>query len=146
MKKWGALFLFLICSCSSFAKDLEPKTFLAIFKAKELKELKTSLKQIESQFSEVFKTKTYSGNSELALLIEIPSCDFDECFLGEFLVNLEGDQKVQLQNIAFRLFDLTENKELHQAYMALYEDGLSKKKKEVKSARQTSGQLGGPGH
>ena len=146
MKKLLLIFTLLICCNSGFAKDPESKTFLALFKPKELKELKTSLKQIESQFSDVFKTKTYAGNSEFALLIEIPACDFDECFLGEFLVNLEGDRKMQLQNIAFRVFDLTENKELHQAYLSMYEESLSKKKKDSKTARQSSGLLGGPGH
>ncbi|WP_332912327.1 hypothetical protein [Algoriphagus boritolerans] len=73
-----------------------------LFKSKELKEIKTSIRDIESQFSSFYSTKYYAGNSELALLIAIPSCDFDECFLGEFLVNLEDGRKVQLQTIAFR--------------------------------------------
>ncbi|MDX5339161.1 MAG: hypothetical protein LPK25_09040 [Cyclobacteriaceae bacterium] len=146
MKKLLLIFICSICCSSGFAKDPEPKTFLALFKAKELKELKTSLKQIESQFSDVFKTKTYAGNSELALLIEIPACDFDECFLGEFLINLDESRKMQLQNIAFRVFDLTENKDLHQTYLALYEESQSKKKKDSKTAKLSSGLLGGPGH
>ncbi|HCH42824.1 MAG TPA: hypothetical protein DEV63_00250, partial [Algoriphagus sp.] len=95
-------------SLSALAKDAETKTFLVLFKSKELKAHQTSLKAIESQFSS-FNTKTYSGNSELALLIEIPSCDFDECFLGDFLVTT-GDQDIKLQEIAFRLFDMTESK------------------------------------
>jgi hypothetical protein len=145
MKKLAALLLLMICCNLGFANDPETKTFLVLFKAKELKELKTNLKQIESQFSFVFKTKIYSGNSELALFIEIPNCDFDECFLGEFLVDLENGEKLQLQNIAFRLFDLTANQELHQAYVAMYEDVVARKKNS-KSARNSSISLSGPGH
>lgn len=135
MKKLVTLLFLLICSASVFAKDPESKTFLVLFKSKELKEIKTTIRAIESQFSSVFTTRQYSGNSELALLIEIPSCDFDECFLGEFLVDLEDGKKVQLQQIAFRLFDLTENKALHQQYLAMYEESLLEKKKAGKASR-----------
>ncbi|WP_187174753.1 hypothetical protein [Algoriphagus sp. AK58] len=138
MKKLAILLFIFIFSSSGFAKDPESKTFLALFKSKELKDYKTNLKDIESQFSSFFSTKTYDGNSELALLIEIPSCDFDECFLGEFLVNLGDGSKIQLQNLAFRLFDLTENKSLHQTYQAMYEASMAQKKKIQKSAKSAS--------
>lgn len=135
MKKLATLLICMICCASVFAKDPESKTFLVLFKSKELKEAKTSIKEIESQFSLAFSTKSYEGNSEPALLIEIPSCDFDECFLGEFLVDLPNGQKLQLQQIAFRLFDLTENQSLHQQYMAMYEESLTPRKKPTKSAK-----------
>jgi len=135
MKKLAILLFLMICSASVFAKDPESKTFLVLFKSKGLKEIKTTIRAIESQFSSVFSTRYYSGNSELALIIEIPSRDFDECFLGEFLIDLEDGKKVQLQQIAFRLFDLTENKSLHQQYLALYEDSLLEKKKAAKASK-----------
>ncbi len=125
----------MICSASVFAKDPESKTFLVLFESKELKEIKTTIRAIGSQFSSAFSTKYYSGNSELALIIEIPFCDFDECFLGEFLIDLEDGKKVQLQQIAFRLFDLTENKSLHQQYLILYEESLLEKKKAAKASK-----------
>lgn len=146
MKKLATLLILMICYTSVFAKDPETKTFLVIFKSKELKEIKTSLREIESQFSLFFNTKLYSGNSELALIIEIPSCDFDECFLGEFLVKLEEGKKVQLQKIAFRLYDLTENKILHQQYMAMFEESQMLKKKAAKTTRADSKSLSAPGH
>lgn len=146
MKKVAILILALICCSSVSAKEPVSKTFLVLFKSKELKEIKTTIKDIESQFSSVFATRHYAGNSELALFIEIPSCDFDECFLGEFLVDLENGQKVQLQQIAFRLFDLTENKMLHQQYTAMYEESLLSKKKAAKAAKSDSKTLGAPGH
>ena len=146
MKRLVFLLLFLIGYNSAFAKDPDPRTFLVLFKAKELKELKTTIREIESQFSNAFDTRYYSGNSELALLIEIPSCDFDACFLGEFLVELENGQQVQLQQIAFRLFDLTENKALHQQYLAMYEESLIAKKKAAKALKADSEQRGASGH
>ncbi len=100
--------------------------------------MKISIREIESQFSAAFSTKSYEGNSEPALLIQIPSGNFDECFVGEFLVNLNNGQKVQLQQIAFRLFDLTENKTLHQQYLAMYEESMTPKKKATKSAKSAS--------
>lgn len=138
MKKLAILLFLMICCDSVFAKDPESKTFLVLFKSKELKELKTSIRDIESQFSSFFSTKYYAGNSELALIIDIPSCDFDECFLGEFLVNLEDGRKVQLQTIAFRLFDLTENKSLHQQYLTMYEANNGAKKKTSKVIKADS--------
>lgn len=138
MKKLATLLVIMICCASVFAKDPESKTFLVLFKSKELKESKTNIREIESQFSSAFSTKYYSGNSELALIIEIPSCDFDECFLGEFLVDLEDGRKVQLQQIAFRLFDLTENKRIHQQYLAMYEQSVSAKKKAAKATKADS--------
>jgi hypothetical protein len=128
MKKTAMLLLGFFCYASVFANDSGDKTFLVLFKSKELKDKNISLKEIESQFSGFFKTKSYSGNSELALFIDIPSCDFDTCFLGEFLVELGNKEKSQLQSIAFRLFDLTENKKLHQSYLAQYEESIQKKK------------------
>lgn len=137
MKKLATiLFLFLYIS-PGFAKDPETKTFLALFKPTELKQNKISLKSIEAQFS-FFSTKTYDGNSEMALLIVIPSCDFDACFLGEFLVTLGDGRNVQLQQLAFRVFDLSENKSLHQRYMAMYEESLVQKKKNLKSVKAAS--------
>jgi hypothetical protein len=112
--------------------------FLVLFKSKELKEIRTSLKEIEAQFSGVFSTETFEGNSDPAILIEIPTSDFDACFLGEFLVDLKNGEKVQLQHIAFRLFDLTQNQTLHQQYLAMYEENMALKKKTTKSSKAAS--------
>lgn len=127
MRKFAVLILLLLCTFSVFAKGTDSKTFLVIFKAKELKTLKTSLKEIETQFSS-FKTRAYSGNSELALLIDIPSCEFDECFLGQILIEMGSGQQMKLQDIAFRLFDMTESQKTLQVYLTAYEENLQKKK------------------
>jgi|SRR5690606_29730328 len=138
MKKLASLLLILICCSSAFASDPETKTFLVLFKSKELKEVKTNIRAIEAQFADNFPTRFYSGNSELALIIEIPSGNFDKCFLGEFLVNLENGQQIQLQQIAFRLYDLTENKVLAQQYREMYEQSLVAKKKAAKASKADS--------
>ena len=138
MKILATYLIFFFCQVSGFPKDPEPRVFLVLFKSTELKQNKTNLKSIESQFSSFFSTKTYDGNSELALVIEIPSCDFDKCFLGEFLVNLGNGTKTQLQELAFRVFDLSENKVLHQHYLSLYEESQALKKKSQKGPRADS--------
>ncbi|WP_268036049.1 hypothetical protein [Algoriphagus sp. PAP.12] len=111
----------------SWANEDDTKTFLVLFKSKELKSHQTNLKEIESQFS-LFDTKTYSGNSELALLIEIPSCDFDECFLGDFLIDTGKNSAIKLQEIAFRLFDITESKKTMEVYLEAHQNQENSKR------------------
>ncbi len=122
MKRVAILIVTLFCSLSVFASENETKTFLVIFKSKELKSHKVSLKEIESQFSSVYKTKSYEGNSEPSVMIDIPACDFDECFLGDFLISLGKGEEIKLQEIAFRVIDMTESKKaLEQKLLLLSE-------------------------
>ena len=138
MKKIVLLFLF-VCTCSlGFAKELESKTFLVLFDEAELNLLQTNLGSIAQQLSPFFPTKIYGGNSELALLIEIPSAAFNECLLGEYWVNLKDGRRFQLQQLAFRLFDLSENKAVHQRYMRQFDVNVEQKKKALKSAKSAS--------
>lgn len=128
MRSLALLFTFMTLYCSVLAKESEPHSFLVIFKPKELKSLKLTLYEIESQFSTSFKTKSYSGNSELALLINVPACEFDECHLGQFLVNTDTGIQHKLQDIAFRLFDMTESKKVLHQYLTSYEQMSPKRK------------------
>jgi hypothetical protein len=128
MRKFALLSIFLICCCSAFAKEAEPKTFLVIFKSKELKNLKLTLHEIETQFAEYFKTKAYSGNSELALLIDIPACEFDECYLGQLLVESSSGIQHKLQDIAFRLFDMTQSQKTLNLFLTAYDQSIQKRK------------------
>lgn len=128
MKYIGLLAIFLFITLSVSASELESKTFLVIFKAKELKSHQTNLKDIESQFSSAFSTRSYAGNSELAILINITSSEFDECQLGQFLVTLDNNEEIRLENIAFRLVDLTESKKSRNAFLSAYENSQHKKK------------------
>ena len=138
MKKIVFLFLF-VCTCSlGFAKEPESKTFLVLFDQAELNLLQTNIGSIAQQLSPFFPTKIYGGNSELALLIEIPSAAFNECLLGEYWVNLKDGRRFQLQQLAFRLFDLSENKAVHQRYMRQFDANVEQKKKALKSAKSAS--------
>lgn len=134
MKTIGIVLVIFFMSLSTFAKNDDSRTFMVIFKQKELKSLKTSIQKIEAQFSTVFKTKSYSGNSDLTLLIEVPSDEFDTCSLGDFIVELGGDKELKLQEIAFRLFDFTEGKEELQSFISEYED-LQNNRKNDKTAK-----------
>ncbi len=133
MGRFLAIILFSLINFQVFAENPTAKTFLVLFKSQELKQNHINLKSIEAQFS-FYDTKIYEGNSELALLIEIPACDFDECFLGDFLIQINKEESIQLQQIAFRLFDLTENKALLNSYLSLHEAENHKKEKKESTA------------
>lgn len=129
----------LVGTCSlGIGKETESRIFLVLFDEVELNLLRTDMKSIASQLSPFFPTKTYQGNSELAILVEIPSATFNECVLGEYWINLKDGRRFQLQQLAFRLFDLTENKALYQRYVRGVEAGVEQKKKLSKSARPAS--------
>jgi hypothetical protein len=135
MKSVAILIIVLFCSLSARAKENETKTFLIIFKSKELKSNELSLKDIETQFPSFYKTKSYEGNSEPSILIDIPECDFDACFLGNILISLDEDQKIRLEEIAFRVIDLTEGKKALEQRVSL----LGKnQKKYLKSEKTTT--------
>ncbi|MFC5625083.1 hypothetical protein [Algoriphagus winogradskyi] len=133
MKSLGILIITLFLSLSVSAEETESKTFLVIFKSKELKSLNTSLKDIQSQFSSKFKTRSYSGNSELALIIDIPKCDFDACFLGQFLVSRDEGEDMKLQEIAFRLIDMTANKKSLDIFLTAFEASQKKDKNDKRN-------------
>ena len=49
-------------------------------------------------------------------------CDFDECFLGDYLISLGKGEEIKLQEIAFRVIDMTESrKALEQNLLLLSE-------------------------
>jgi len=117
MRKFLAVILFTFIGLQVQAIQPESKTFLVIFQSQELKQNKIALNQIEEQFSS-FDTKSYERNSELALFIEIPSCDFDECFLGDFLVEVSEKKSLKLEDIAFRVYDLTKNESVFEYFLS----------------------------
>lgn len=135
MKKLVLVFLFICTCCLGFAKKLESKTFLVLFDETELELLQTDMGSIAEQLSPFFPTKIYEGNSEPALLIEIPTTAFNECLLGEYWISLSDGRRFQLQQLAFRVFDLSENKALYQRYVSKYEADLEHKKKVQKPAK-----------
>lgn len=134
MKSLGILVITIFLSLSVFARETESKTFLVIFKSKELKSLNTSLKDIQAQFSSAYKTKTYAGNSELAMIINIPECEFDARFLGQYLISLNEGEDVKLQEIAFRLIDMTANRKSLENIITAYEESQKKDKNDKRNS------------
>lgn len=134
MKKIGIVILALFISSAALANDGGSKTFLVLFKSKELKALKISVKEIESHFS-AFKTKSYGGNSEPAMIIELPSGDLGDCFLGQFVVETKKKIKYRLEEIAFRMVDMTSSKEAKENFLIAYEENSQKKKNEKAAQR-----------
>ncbi len=134
MKKLGSLVICFLMSLAVMAEDGDSKKFLFLFNKKELKEHKISMKDIESQFA-AFKTKTYGGNSELALILETPKGNFDECFVGQFLVRNRENINLKLEELAFRMVDMTETKQITNALLAAYEESLQAKKAERKAEK-----------
>ena len=108
---------------------------MVLFDEAELELLQTDMGSIAEQLNPFFPTKSYEGNSELALLIEIPTTTFNECLLGEYWISLSDGRRFQLQQLAFRVFDLSENKALYQRYVSKYESDLEQKKKAQKLAK-----------
>lgn len=138
MKKLILVFLFVCTYSLGFAKEPDSKTFLVLFDEAELELLQTDLESIAEQLSPFFPTKTYKGNSEAALLLEIPTSAFNECLLGEYWVSFSDGRRFQLQQLAFRVFDLSENKAMYQRYVSKYEADLEQKKKAQKLAKPAS--------
>jgi len=138
MKKLVLVFLFVFTYCLGFSKESESKTFLVLFDEAELEMLQTDMGSIAEQLSPFFTTKTYAGNSEPALLLEIPTSAFNECLLGEYWISLSDGRRFQLQQLAFRVFDLSENKALYQRYISKYEADLEQKKKAQKLSKPAS--------
>ena len=134
MRSLGIVAIIMFMSLSSFAKNDDTRTFMVIFKQKELKSLNTNIKNIENQFSSTFKTKSYTGNSDLTLVIEVPTQNIDKCILGDFLVEVGNDKEIKLQDIAFRVFDITEGKEELESFISEYEE-LQQQKKNNKTAK-----------
>jgi len=124
-------FLFTI-SMDAFPKENEKKTFLILFNKSELKKINSSTEFIELNFFEKFNTKSYSGNSDAALLITIPDRDIDKCQMGETLVQVNHTTWIPLKEIAFRIIDLNESNENYQALLT-GKDGqlLSKSKSQL---------------
>jgi DNA-binding transcriptional regulator PaaX len=58
--------------------------------------------------------------------------------LGEYWIALKDGRRLQLQQLAFRVFDLSENKAAYAAFVAQYEDELAQKKRALKIARAAS--------
>lgn len=118
--KYGVLtvFLLFISSLSSFSNKKNEKTFLILFDKTELKEAQSSPEYIGRSFLDRFHTRTYSGNSDAALLVTIPDTQMTECEIGEMKVQVNASTWLLLHEIAYRIIDLQENKEHYSSLIA----------------------------
>ena len=126
------LFILTLFS-SAFAKAPEDKTFLILLDKDELRDLKSSPEYIELSFHKIFTTKSYSGNSEYAIIMTIPNCNMNTVDIGQLLVQVNGDTTKKLEDVALRIVDLDESKSNYRAILANLDSKSNKKKKDRNS-------------
>ncbi|HSJ67166.1 MAG TPA: hypothetical protein VK921_05815 [Anditalea sp.] len=128
MKTLITTILILTIFSTVYANPPEDKTFLILFDKEELQSLKSSPEYIELTFNKIFNTKTYSGNSEAAMLITIANCEMDPCDIGQMLVQVNRQTSMKLQEIALRIVDMNESKANYKSILASMETKPVKKK------------------
>lgn len=119
----------------AFANDPGEKTFLILFDKAELKENKTSTAYIELSLMNIFRTKSYAGNSDAAILVKVPFGNIDKRQLGDFFIRVNASKITPLDEIAFQIIDMDENRAIFNAMYASLEEKLNKTKKNGKTAK-----------
>ncbi|MFD2202510.1 hypothetical protein [Shivajiella indica] len=135
MKNFITTFLLFLISILVFAKETEEKTFLVLFDRAELKEYKTSPNYIELSLTNIFKTKSYSGNSDAAIIVKVPYSNIDECQLGYIFVRVNNKTILPLQDIALKIIDLDYSKTTYDQLLTSFEDKAQKNKKNNKTVK-----------
>jgi hypothetical protein len=138
MKSWVLGIFFLFFSPLAWASSPATKTFVFLFDAQHLKSSGIQVKAISAQLAPFFSVKAYGGNSDLALLLELPTDVLDAKSLGAYWINLPDGKKAQLQDLAFKIVDLSLHQSAHQEVMQAYEAQLLLKKKATKSTKAAS--------
>jgi hypothetical protein len=129
MKKVIYILLSFVCFAQvSLAKEGPQKTFLILFDRQELAQYQSSAAKMELSFMDTFKTRTYTGNSEHALIVTVPFSNWTVCEMGNSLVQISGDKEVPLESIAFRIIDMNECQENFQTLLSDSEEQASGKK------------------
>jgi hypothetical protein len=118
-----------------FAKEPQERTFLILFDKAELKANKTSTTYIELSLSNVFKTKSYAGNSDAAIIVKVPYDNIDACQLADFFIRVNANKVSSLGEIAFQIIDMNESKNTYQYLVASLEDKMQKSKKSGKAIK-----------
>jgi hypothetical protein len=135
MKKFILSFICVLFITGSFANEPGERTFLILFDKAALKANKTSTAYIELSLMNIFKTKSYAGNSDAAILVKVPYGNVDKRQLGNFFIRVNAQRITPLEDIALQIIDLDENKALFQTMYANLEEKLSKPKKATKASR-----------
>lgn len=118
MKYRILLAFILLLSIDCFSKEKPSKTFMILFNKTELKEVQSSPEYIALSLMDKFQTRTYSGHSEAALLVTFPDNKLTECEIGEILVQVNPATTLSLQEIAYRIIDIEENKDYYNSLVA----------------------------
>lgn len=130
--KYLLLLIFLsLFTLDTFSKDKGEQVFLVLFNKGELSKIETSTDFIELNFYNKFQTRSYSGNSDAALLITIPYGNMDECQMGQIMVQINNTTWVPLEEIAFRIIDIGESTQNYQTLLASQDDGNHKNKSNI---------------
>lgn len=108
----------LTISGNAFPKEPKGKTVLILFDKTELKEVNSSPEYIGLSLSDNYKTQSYAGYSEAALLITLTNSALNVCQIGEIRVQVNPSTWLPLQEIAYRIIDLDENKDHYQELIA----------------------------
>ncbi|SNR94793.1 hypothetical protein SAMN06295967_101139 [Belliella buryatensis] len=132
MKNLFLTILFFYIFTSVFSKNPNEKTFLILFDKSELKLNKTSPEYIELSLMNIFQTKSYSGNSDAAILVKTSHQQIDKCMIGDFIIRINQEKIATLDEVAFQIIDLDESKDIYQKLLANLEDKNQKSKKSNK--------------
>lgn len=125
----------VLISVLALAKETDEKTFIVIFDKAELKEYKTSTDYIELSLTNIFKTKSYSGNSDAAIMVKVPYTNIDECQLGYIFVRVNNKTIIPLQDIALMIIDIDSSKTVYDQLISSFEEKGQKNKKNNKSSK-----------
>lgn len=128
----------IFLSTLGFAKDPTEKTFLVIFDKNELKTNKSSTAYIELSLEQIFKTKSYSGNSDAAILVKVPFGNIDASQLGDMFVRVNANKIAPLGEVALKILDLDESKSAYQQLLTGMEDRIHKNKKYAKAQKSSA--------
>jgi hypothetical protein len=135
VKKFITTISLVLISVLALAKETDEKTFIVIFDKAELKEYKTSTDYIELSLTNIFKTKSYSGNSDAAIMVKVPYTNIDECQLGYIFVRVNNKTIIPLQDIALMIIDIDSSKTVYDQLISSYEEKGQKNKKNNKSSK-----------
>ncbi|MCH7414242.1 hypothetical protein MM213_12140 [Belliella sp. R4-6] len=113
---------------SGFCKNPNEKTFLILFDKSELKQMKSSPEYIELSLMNLFDTKSYSGNSDAAIIVKTTG-SIDKCLLGDFIIRLNQNTITTLEEVAFQIVDLDQSRGVYQIMLADFEQKIEKNNK-----------------
>jgi hypothetical protein len=133
MKKFVIIIgLFILC-VPSMANPGGDKSFLIIFNKSDLKNYRTSAAYIELSLMQLFETKSFSGNSDAAIIVKVPNESIDAKQLGSFFVKINANTVLPIEDFAFKIVDINKNRQIFTYYMNQLDLKNTKTKKSAKT-------------